>query len=50
VEFFSQKFDQIRFNPNKGSKVDWVMGQLHHAATGNFNLKELKAEVEKLVK
>jgi glutamyl-tRNA(Gln) amidotransferase subunit E len=50
VAFLAQKFDQIRFDPAKGNKADWVMGQLHHSATGNINLKELKSEVDKLVK
>ena len=42
-----QQFDRISHANNAHSRIDWMMGQLHHNALGNIPLDELRKEIEK---
>ncbi|MDO9510972.1 MAG: Glu-tRNA(Gln) amidotransferase subunit GatE [Bacteroidales bacterium] len=50
VDFLAKKFDQISYNNTAVNKVNWIMGQLYQAATGNVVLKELHTEIGKKIK
>lgn len=50
VDFLSKKFDQIAHTNTESNKLNWIMGQLFQAATGNVDLKELKSDIAKKIK
>ncbi len=50
VEFLYEKFKEIRHHDNESKAVDWLMGQLHKQAIGNYPMSKLRTEIEQIVK
>jgi glutamyl-tRNA(Gln) amidotransferase subunit E len=49
IPFLIEKFEKIRMSDEKLHARDWIMGQLRPSAIGNIPMKELAAEVSKLL-
>jgi glutamyl-tRNA(Gln) amidotransferase subunit E len=48
VELLKKKFSSKNKNLSEESKLNWIMGEIRDLAIGNYNLSELRKEIEKL--
>ncbi|MRT94383.1 Glu-tRNA(Gln) amidotransferase subunit GatE [Ancylomarina sp. 16SWW S1-10-2] len=50
VNYLNEKFKETDSKTDKSKVANWIMGQLHMQATGNFALNELKTKIENAIK
>ncbi|UCG26681.1 MAG: hypothetical protein JSV24_06780, partial [Bacteroidales bacterium] len=50
IKFLYEKFKDIRSSKKEGVEGIWLMGQIHSQAVGNVNMKDLRNEIEKIIK
>jgi len=49
AEFLKEKYNQIGKSGSPESRCNWIMGELHKIAIGNFDLTELSKEIKHFV-
>ncbi len=50
IKILYRKFQEIRHSKKEEAAVNWLMGQVHKLALGNVPMKEMKKEIEKIIK
>ena len=50
IEFLSEKIKQKKASTDQDSAANWLMGQVHHQATGNVNMADLRQQIEQIIK
>ncbi len=49
IEFLYEKFKEISHNPSHENAINWLMGQIHRQALGNYKLSDLRNEIKSIV-